>query len=236
MRRVVFPLVLLAGVAGAAPVPRPDARAQIEAVWGKPFARSEKYEFKLDGRNLTIRTAGEAILRPFPKKPPVIPRTHRPVSGDFVATVRVVAAAAPDPKANYEEGAPASRAGILVTGGGWEVNLFLFQHHTLDTNRRPNEDPVREVFGYVWNEGHGRGRPYGPVDLKKPLYFRIARKEQVVTAAHGTDGTTWVDAVLSVKPDFPDEVTVGVFFAHTTHQVADATFSDFAVEKPPKPK
>lgn len=229
-----FALILLCAPAAAvaAPVPPPGEPERLAQIWGKPFARSEKYQFKLDGRFLTIRTADEAVCRPFYGRPPAIPRTHRPVAGDFVVTVRLVSAAAPDPRANYEEGVPASQAGILVTGDGWEVNLHLLQNRALDTDRKPIEPPVQQLFGYVWDKGHGRGRPYGTVDLKKPLYLRLARVEKVITAAHSTDGKEWTGAVLPVKPELPDEVTVGVYFAHTTHQIAEATFSDFTVEKP----
>src|SRR5262245_54166936 len=112
-RFAVFALLGASAVCAAAPVPPPTEKEKIEQLWGTIHAPSEKYEFTLSGRALTIRTAGEPTDLAFAGTPLVQPHVSRTVNGDFEATVRVIAAATPNPKVKYAEGAPASRAGIF---------------------------------------------------------------------------------------------------------------------------
>src|SRR5437764_15408378 len=103
MPRLLLLLLLVAPFAVAAPVPPPSEKEQIARLWGKTVAPSDKYEFKLDGKLLTIRTAGEPARNAFwGGGPETMPRVTRKVTRDFEATVTDVAAPAPSRTAKFE--------------------------------------------------------------------------------------------------------------------------------------
>ena len=54
-----------------------------------------------------------------------------------------------------------------------------------------------------------------------------------MATTHSSDGKTWKSHDLI---EFSDEVTVTLFVEHSTHQIVDATFSDFTFETPARPK
>ena len=98
----------------------PTEKEQIAKLWGKTVAASDRCEFKLKGKALTIRTAGEPARNAFWGGGPVtMPHVTRTVTGDFEATVKIAAAAAPERTAKYEHGWCASRAGLIHLG--WRV-------------------------------------------------------------------------------------------------------------------
>jgi hypothetical protein len=236
MRRAVPLLLLVPVIALAAPIPAPSEKEQIAKLWGKVYAPSDKYEFKLNGKALTIRTAGEPTHEAFAGKPSTIPRVSRTVTGDFEATVKVMDAAFPNAKGKYEAGGPDLRAGLFVEGGFKFLDIELFQYYG-NNNGVLWEKPNRVVWFNVRGGGKGEGRHVQHAEPNKPLYLRITRKGKVVTMAHCFDGKEWgvSDVPLAYQPlELPDEVTVGVFLAHSTHQIADATFSDFTLEQPNK--
>src|SRR5438105_3418088 len=115
LRTATFLAFIPATLAVAAPVPPPSEKEQLAKLWGKTFAASDKYEFSLVGKQLTIRTAGEPTRRATPGTESTIPRVGRTATGDFEATVRVVSAPAPLRTEKHEEWWPASRAGLFVS-------------------------------------------------------------------------------------------------------------------------
>jgi len=69
--------------------------------------------------------------------------------------------------------------------------------------------------------------------LGKSVYLRITRKDKTITISHSFDNKEWsAPRVPRQNLDFPDEVAVGVFFAHSTYQIADAIFDGLTIEKP----
>jgi hypothetical protein len=234
-RAALFALVL-ASAAVAAPVPPPSERERIAKQWGKVHAPSDKYQFKLDGRNLTIRTDGEPTDKPSVCNHSMHGRVTKTVTGDFQITVRVVAAALPDLNARYPDGWPASRAGLFAAGGGHYAELELLQYFVMDRGVLKKETPNRVVWVSTQSKTGFQGRHIAHLEPLKPLYLRMVREGKAVTDYYSADGHDWTPTNWQRGLELPDEVTVGVYFAHTTHQVADATFSDFTVEKLPRPK
>lgn len=234
-RFAVLALFGASAVCAAAPVPPPTEKEQIEKLWGKIHAPTEKYEFAPVGRTLTIRTAGEPTDLAFAGTPLVQPHVSRTVNGDFEATVRVVAAATPNPRVKYAEGGPASRAGIFVAGGNQYAELELYQYYTV-TAGVVTETPRQVVWVNTKSKTRCGGHHITSTDPNKPLYLRIVRKEKVVSDYYSFDGKEWTPTNWPRGVELPNEVTVGVYFAHTTHQIADATFSDFTTKTAAEPK
>ncbi len=234
MTRAVLLLALTISASVAAPVPAPSEKEQIAKLWGKTVAASDKCEFKLNGKLLTIRTAGEPARNSFWGGGPVtMPHVTRTAKGDFEATVKVVSAAAPERTAKYEHGWCATRTGLFISGGGYGVELHLFQRFDMN-NGQLAEQLSRWVWIDSWFPGGGAGNRLADSDPAKPVSLRIARKEKVVSVSYSFDDKEWSVPYAHRKYEFPDEVTVGVFLSHTTHQIADATFADFTIEKPAK--
>ena len=81
---------------------------------------------------------------------------------------------------------------------------------------------------------HLVGKLLTSADPSKPTYLRVARTGQEVSVSYSFDGKEWSAPYAHRKYEFPDEVTVGVFLAQSTYQVADATFAEFVLEKSAK--
>jgi hypothetical protein len=120
-----------------------------------------------------------------------------------------------------------------MSGGGYGIEWHLSQHY-LKPNGVMEEQPTRCVWVDSWFPGGGAGNSLSQVEPNKPSYLRLARKDKEVSVSYSFDGKEWSVPYAHRKYEFPDEVTVGVFLAHSTHQVADATFADFTIEKPAK--
>jgi hypothetical protein len=225
----------------AAPVPPPSEKEQIAKLWGKTEGEGE---FELKGKRLTIRTAGKPTrgvinLR---RHEVDMPRTVRTVKGDFEATVTVVDAALP---ATKSEDGGTTRAGIVVLGGDHGVEV-CFSQSFRPVNGVPEKALRRDVWVYLGCPLAYMGSSLESVKAGQSPRLRIVRKGKVVTVSSSFDGKEWSKPARpgenSIKPKigpelgFPDEVTVGVFFAQSTHQNASATFEDFRIETSAKPK
>lgn len=220
---------LLTPVAAAAPVPPPSEKEQITKLWGKTEGGGE---FELSGKQLTLRTAGQPARGFIHGTQMSMPRTTRSLSGDFEVTVKVADADAPDPKARHENSWPGTRAGLTLSGGGYSIELHLYQYYQ-KANGQVQGDLKRVVWVDSWFPGGGAGSSRTQVPAGKSTYLRIARKGKAVTISHSFDGKEWTAPITPNQGlDFPDDVTVGVFFAHSTYQSAAATFDPLTVTKP----
>ena len=229
LRAAVLAASVCAGVVAAAPAPPPSEKELLATLWGEAEGQGE---FELKGRRLTLRTVGQPARGFIHRDRMNMPRATRAVSGDFEATVTVTDAAPPNPKNKHEDSWPGTRAGLLVAGGGYCVELHLYQFHRT-RNGVPDDDLTRIVWLDTWFPGGGSGTSHKPVPAGKTVHLRVARKGEAVTVSHSLDGKEWAPAFAPPREmKFPDEVTVGVFFAHSTHQIAAATFGPLTVGKP----
>lgn len=224
------PLLLFVPVAVvAAPVPPPSEQEVVAKLWGKTAGAGT---FELSGKQLTLRTAGQPARGFIYREGMTMPRATRLVTGDFVATVRVADADPPDPKARHEDAWPGTRAGLTVGGGGYAVEWHVFQYYTKQ-NGEVQGDLNRTLWVDTWFPGGGAGSSRAPVPADKSARLRVARKDKTVTISHSFDGKEWSAPLVPRQGlDFPDEVTVGVFLAHSTHQSAAAAFDPLTVEQP----
>ncbi|HEY1186756.1 MAG TPA: hypothetical protein VGE74_03820 [Gemmata sp.] len=220
--------LLAASVVAAAPVPPPSAKDLIAKYWGKTEGAGQ---FELEGKQLTLRTAGQPARGFIHGTRTNMPRTMRTVQGDFAATVKIVDASAPDTKVRHEDAWPGTRTGLTVSGGGYSIEWHLYQYYT-KLNGEVQGDLKRVVWVDTWFPGGGAGSSRAQVPADKSVYLRVARKNKSVTVSHSFDGKDWSAPVVPRQGlDFPDEVTVGAFFAHSTYQSAAATFDPMTVEK-----
>ncbi len=95
------------------------------------------------------------------------------------------------------------------------------------------EEPARVVFIDTWFPRGGAGNSLKAAESGKSTHLRVTRKEKVVTVSYSFDGKEWSEPYTPRQGlDFPDEVTVGAFFSHSTYQVLDASFDGFTIDKP----
>jgi hypothetical protein len=229
-------LVFAASVVVAAPVPPAGEKELIAKHWGKTQGKGE---FELSGKRLTIRGG----LQPDtgligllgggtdPTERVTMPRVNRTASGDFAMTVKVSDSALPNKNAKHSDSWPNTRAGLFIEGGGYGVELHLYQYFPKN-NGVPVEEAARCVWVDTWFPQGGAGSMLKNAEPGKSTYLRIIRKEKVVTVSYSFDGEEWSTPYNPRQTlDFPDEVTVGAFFSHSTYQLLDATFDGFTIEK-----
>jgi hypothetical protein len=231
MLRALVVLTCVSAAVLAAPVPPPSEKELIARHWGKTEGQGE---FELKGKQLLIRT----FLRPDNGLIAVIggggevtmPRAGRTVAGDFEMEVTVADAARPNRNAQHVDAWPRTRAGLFLEGGGYAIELYLYQYYT---KQAADEEPSRCVFIDTWYPRGGSGSSLKSAEDGKSTHLRVTRKEKVVTVSYSFDGKEWAAPYTPRQElDFPDGVTVGVFFSHSTHQILEATFDRFTVGKP----
>jgi hypothetical protein len=230
MTRTLWLLLFAPVLAAAAPVPPPSEKEQIEKLWGKIVSPAAECEFKLAGKALTIRTAGQPARGLRTEKEP-IPRVSRTVVGDFEMTVKVADSTPPARHARHTDSWPWTRAGLYVVGGGYTVEFHLSQYYT-KANGELNEKLTRAPWVDTWHPRGGSGSQIGNVEPGKSVYLRLVRKGNAITVAHGTDGEKWSNPFNPRQAvEFPAEVTVGVFVSHGTFQPVEATFDGLRIER-----
>jgi hypothetical protein len=230
MTRVLLLLLVAPVLAVAAPAPPPSEKEQIEKLWGKIVSPAAECEFKLAGKALTIRTAGQPA-RGLRTENETIPRVAKTVAGDFEMTVKVASATPPGREAKHTDSWPWTRAGLYMVGGGYTVEFHLSQYYT-KINNELNEKLTRCPWVDTWYPRGGAGSQLGSVEPGKSVYLKLVRKGNAITVSHSTDGEKWSNPFNPRQMvEFPDEVKVGVFVSHGTYQPIEATFADFEIKK-----
>ncbi|VTS02748.1 unnamed protein product [Gemmata massiliana] len=225
---VVAFVVTAVGVS-AAPVPPPTEKELLTKYWGKTEGQGE---FELAGKQLTVRTVGQPARGMLYGKNANMPRATKPVTGDFEVTVKLGDATPPNPKNQHEDSWPGSRAGLIVSGDGYSIEFHLYQYHT-KRNGEVLDKLNRVVWVDTWFPGGGAGGSREQVPVGKSTYLRITRKDKTVSVSHSFDGKEWsVPHVPRQDLAFPDDVSVGVFYSHSTYQIATATFDELTITKP----
>jgi hypothetical protein len=229
LRAALFVFVsAFATAVAAAPVPRASEKELIARHWGKTEGPGE---FELNGKQLTLRSVGQPTQGLIKSDGKAVPRATRTVSGDFEATVKLLDASPANKDAKHSDAWPGTRAGLFISGGGFAIELHLYQYHS-KVNGVVREEPTRTVWVDTWFPRGGQGSSLKTVAAGKSVYLRITRKGQDVTVSHSLDGKEWSKPFAPRKElDFPAEVTVGVYLAQSTHQFAHATFEGLTVEK-----
>jgi hypothetical protein len=129
MLRAVVVLACVSAAVAAAPVPPPGEKELVAKLWGKTEGQGE---FELKGKQLKIQTflrPDTGLIAVMSRGQYTMPRAERSVSGDFEVTVKVADAARPNRNAEHVDAWPGTRAGLFVEGGGYGVELHLYQYY-----------------------------------------------------------------------------------------------------------
>ncbi len=230
---VVVAFVCAAGVVTAAPVPPPSPKESLTKLWGQTEGQGE---FELNGKQLTVRSTIGRPNREFAwATRPSAPRTKHAVSGDFEVTVCVLDATAPGKDAKSDTGSAETSAGLYVQGDASILRYHLTQSYQRFVGAAAPDTLQR---GLRIEASYPRGGASGSLKAAengKSTYLRLTRKDKALTMSHSSDGVKWSapsNPFQNIDMSIPDEVTVGVFFSHSTYQFAHATFDGFTVAKP----
>ncbi len=234
---VAFAFVVLPLAAVAAPVPPPSEKELIAKYWGKTEGLGE---FELKGKQLTLRSTFGKPNRDFAwGERLLVPRTSQVVSGDFEITVRVLDAVPPTKDGKYDSGMPETSAGLYIRGAESSLRYSLNQYYPRFVgvaNAQPTEATLHRWLKIEAN--YPRGGASGSMKAAedgKSTHLRLIRKGKEITMSYSFDGEKWSapnNPFRNIDMSIPDEVTVGVFFSHSTYQFAHATFDNFTVGKP----
>ncbi len=234
MLRFVTLLALVASAgAGAAPVPPPSEKELLAKHWGKTEGDGA---FELKGKELTLRSAISKPNRDFSWGEQLsVPRTARVVSGDFVITVCIRDASAPGKDVKHDTHSSETNAGLYVRGDASSLRYYLTQTYQRFNGAPPNPNLQRRLGIEANYPRGGASGSLQEVEDGKSTYLRLIRKDKALAMSYSGDGAKWSvpnNPFGNIEMSIPDEVTVGVFLAHSTYQISHATFDAFTVEKP----
>ncbi|QJW98219.1 DUF1349 domain-containing protein [Frigoriglobus tundricola] len=221
----------------AAPAPPPTEKERLAKYWGTTDGGGE---FELKGKQLTVRsTVGKPNHYGWWEEPIAVPRTGRPVKGDFEITVQVLEAATPRKDAKVDHGAPSTSAGLYIHGANTTLRYYLNQSYDQFAGGAVGTD-LRRWVGLEANfPNGGASGMMGSVEDGKLPFLRLIRRGKVVTMSNSVDGEKWSEPnnpFANLDMGIPDELTVGVFVSHSTYQFGHATFDKFTIEKPKSEK
>ncbi|MFM8274313.1 MAG: hypothetical protein ACKODX_18555 [Gemmata sp.] len=235
MLRAVALAVLLSTAAAlvAAPVPPPTEKELIAKLYGKADGLGE---FELSGKQLTIRSTVGRPNRDFnwDQQRPCAPRTRHALTGDFEVTVRVLDLTSPHKDAKNDPGMADVSAGLYVHGGTSVLRYSLSQSY----QRFPGAANQNLQRSFRIEASYPRGGASGSMGAPeegKSTYLRLIRKGKDLTMSHSADGEKWSapnNPFKNIDMGFPDEVSVGIYLSHSTHQFAHATFDRFGIVVP----
>lgn len=241
MIRPIFPALLLAaGVAVAAPVPKEDDAARLARVYGGKSDPAGDARFEMTGERLRIVIPGRTVPRrpergesetpqqqamwSWKPTPPNAPRVWREVAGDFTATVR--ASFPLRPKSRPEEYWLPRTAG-LVAWAGEKDHAAVFRCEGLAKGQ------VIDEFRAVLTHLVGVRIAAAHAERSDAGYLRMRRAGKVVTGSYSGDGKEWTD-FLPDDVEWPATVKVGVYAKHLTDVQFDAVFDEYTLTVPKK--
>lgn len=230
MRSPWLLVLMLAGGAAAAPVPKETDRDRWERRYGKPRDAKNQAEFAFDDAGLTITLPDDT---PGLMGPGDVPHTARPVSGDFVARVRV---ACPEPKEAGKPGNANFGGGLLLTDPADAKFWIYFGPSVTTAAKKPGAATWGRVIEFAQHftpRQPGGVTPGSGLTLQKedgdPVEVRLTRKGSKVTFEY-RGGETWnrvyageVDANLS------DALTLGLTATNNLGRKARVRFTEFEV-------
>ncbi len=160
------------------------AEGEGQTSWGKIEHADPKTIVRVEGSAATMELEGRSYRLGPESTNPDAPCIMRPVSGDFVAQVRVVGNDTPGTHPAPGEPVAFHGAGLLLRGKGGElIRLERASFYRDGVVRR-----------YVLFEQHLTGAPMYGQNLDYdggPVWLKLERKGNQVTGSFSSDGTTW---------------------------------------------
>jgi len=225
------PLLFLAAapLALAAPVPRETQDEKLRRLYGTPEDPDKLCTFALEGNRLRL-TAAKGLRGLNPSRGLVnAPRTLKPVTGDFVATLRVVEdAPATGTDRDSEAYTPSGGGGLLLWVDA-DNHLRLSRSQWVGGGGSPTTYNLRGAVG-----GNELGHVHNLNTLDtKPITFRLTRTRGTLSSAYRHDGGAW-QSFKDVEVDLPQTVKIGVYVAHNFDKPLDVVFEPLSVKPPEK--
>ncbi len=229
---VALAFVVVPLVAVAAPAPKPTQQEVLAKHFGKTLGEGE---FELTGKQLALRTTFGKPNQAFNwGDRNAVPRTALTARGDFELTVRVLDAVPPNKDAKHDGHSAETRAGLYIHGEQSSFRYYLSQSYQRFPGQ-PQDGKLQRSLGLEANypRGGASGSIGRPADGAS-TWLRLIRKDKAVSMSHSADGEKWSapnNPFKNIDMSIPDEVTVGVFFSHSTYQFAHATFDGLTITK-----
>lgn len=227
-----LPLLLIAPVVIAAPIPKESEADKIRRLYGSPEDPDKSSTFALVGNNLRL-TAAKGLRGLNPSRGLTnAPRTLKAVTGDFEATLRLTKDAIADgTKRDTGEYTPSGGGGMILwvdenthlrlSRSQWAVEDGETAQTTYNLRGVNNKD---EFAGYVMKAAQPE---------TAPVTFRMARTGGKIACAYSRDGKKW-EPFREVEMDLPAEVKLGVYVAHNFDKPLEVVFEPLAITKPGK--
>ncbi len=240
LRYLPLLVFLLAPLAIAAPIPKENDAARMTRIYGVKSDPTETATFNMLGDKLRITTPAWADLATMPRNarglvidrtrslpdfgPRWTPRVWQELPGDFTLVVRVGFPGANNkpPQESYGRG-----AGLVIWADSGD-HFALVRH--------AKTQPLASEFVQTLYRYPGSYRTGGNslnLDAGDPLFLRLVRDEQIVTAAYSKDGKTWE----SFSPDgveWKKPVNVGVYVKNLSDAPFEAVFDEYKLTVPKK--
>ena len=193
--------------------------------WGNPIDPDGDVTIRPSGRSLTIEIPGKAhVLAPERGKMNA-PRVTSPVTGPFVATVRVEGKFRPARGSTVEGLSSRQAAGLIVWKN--EQNYLVLQHRaTADDGDARDQVVLEELVD--GRKGATLRQPVG----EGPLYLRLECQARRLVASYSVDGRSWKQ-LKPVEPGWTaGELQVGVVAVSTSPGPHEVVFDGLAIKKP----
>jgi regulation of enolase protein 1 (concanavalin A-like superfamily) len=219
---------------GAAPAPAPapavpptppPVEAPKTAAWGDLTGATGDCQFLADGPALAIEIPGKLhVLSPELMKKNA-PRLLTEVTGDFVATVKVVGAIRPGTKPIGKLQFTFQGAGLLV----WqdEDNYLRLERTSIFSTMESRR--LHQVLLELCREGKTITVLRDARDAD--LALRFDRRGSEIRCSYSPDGKTWLE-VKRQMVQFPAEVRVGVSASNASPKTFRAELTDFELTAP----
>ena len=221
-------LVVLAGLAFAAPVPKEKVK-RLEDVFGEVTDPKSDCKFDMmkgDALRLTVPKTHPPtdFSDDHPAYPPMVAKV---VEGDFVLTVRVTQTSAKDAEpAAGARGITKVMAGIaLYSEADPKSSLLFTQHHSL-SGKSWGSGFVREARG----GGRASGGSSGGDERGKAVHLKLTRNGGDFKTATSTDGKTWDEFLNCGIDKLGAKLVVGPVALHCTSDDYEAVFDQYEIK------
>ena len=228
LRNVAWLLLLPPTLALSAPLPKQTEQERIHQRFGTLVDPDKDCQIELvDGQILRIRVPGRAHSFHLTPEKPNAPRVLRTVAGDFVLQVRVALSYDQDATTDLSDWPGLVGAGLLILDGTTSRVEIRHLHERLFNNpwRISAEYDLR---GPDVDRGGSTPRPLD----SKPVYLRMTRRGNRITADWSPDGRGW----LPMHPNPLDlplsrQVQVGFHVIQNTKKPIVAEFDQYQIRK-----
>jgi regulation of enolase protein 1 (concanavalin A-like superfamily) len=191
--------------------------------WGEASDPDGDCRIMLDGNKLTMQVPGTWHDLGAESGKLNAPRVLRPITGDFLAEVKVGGALRPGGQCTRPGGLPFQGAGLV---------LWYDPSNYLRLERAAIFREGRIVPYVTFEERRDRQLEAGALEVPEgPTWLRLERRGDRILASASSDGRSWRGLPLR-KVDYPARVKIGVDAINSCNKPFTAALEDFRVFRP----